>query len=336
MERYRKCFLAVILFTVFSAGVGVNAASADDKTFFIRVEPQKYKIRTEVNVSSGKNSSVAYIPFPQNTVFQVIENIAHSPGEIYESPSAPGETYLKVTFPNGVAKNTVLFNEFYATLWCGKADFSKITEFYSYDTESTLYRQYTRAELPIIDPNHAEVQRIVAELTPKAADDLEFARLTFLYVLENIKQTFGGYKYSLPLENTLNRKEAPSYGMHNMIVSILRGKGIPARNVIAFNVSGSRDIWPEFYLENYGWIPLKITNTGDYIDPETYFGMTISPPHWSDRQPHSLVTRYTIINGELPGVTEEKTIKYSAENLKIHVQGAMSGSAKVTIEKVEN
>lgn len=334
MKRLSVFFTAILLFITCIAGFNANKVFADSD-IYIKVEPQKYKVRIQATLSSSKNAFVVYFPLPQSNAFQLIEKIDHSPGEAYELPDMPGEMLLRMDFPQGLPTNSILFSEFYATLWATKVDFSKINEIYPYDTASELYKQYTRAEMPYLDPDNEHVREIVAELETQAANDLEFARLAFDYVIANMEQTYGSYKYDLPLAETMRKKKGVYLGLSNALISILRAKGIPARHVVGTAVSGDMELRQEFYLEKYGWIPMSITARPQYFDSKCFFGMATAPPSWFNRMPYVIILGHTLVGDELPGVDGGKTIANYRSTAAIRTTGSIPSEFKLLIEKVD-
>ena len=74
------------------------------------------------------------------------------------------------------------------------------------------------------------------------------------------------------LDDILNNGGATCGGLSSVYISILRNNGIPARFMTGGTVHESGifggHVWTEFYLENYGWIPVDpsaFTSTGYFF-----------------------------------------------------------------------
>jgi hypothetical protein len=57
-----------------------------------------------------------------------------------------------------------------------------------------------------------------------------------------------------PTSEILKNNGGSCGGLSTVLLSLLRCKNVPARHVIAWSHA-----WGEFYLENYGWIPVDPT-----------------------------------------------------------------------------
>ncbi len=73
-----------------------------------------------------------------------------------------------------------------------------------------------------------------------------------------------------PLETILVKGGGDCGNLFTVFITLLRMKGIPARHIVGFRPDNSLHVWSDFYLENYGWIPVDVTYkqsdpTGDYF-----------------------------------------------------------------------
>lgn len=329
----RGVWWAGILCLALLTGAGAAAEAESVVGPYRRAAPQRYRVRMELEVRTRDNAAIVYLPFPENGPSQDIESVEHSPGEFYEIPGSPGERLLIVTVEPKQEK-AVVFNEFIATLWGCKVDFDAISPLHPYDKDRELYKQYTRAEPPYFDIEHEKVVRAADALAADAANDIEFARLAYHHVLENIKYNTAGRPPTHPLDDMLKKMSGGDYHAGSYFVTLLRRRGIPARNVAAMRVSGEQKQWQEFYLEGYGWIPVAINLTQRDAEPSSFFGMAVTPPYWRFRQPYSLVFGYTV-QAILPGAEGKKDIKFTSDG-KILSSGASSTKPRTTIEKLDD
>ena len=144
----------------------------------------------------------------------------------------------------------------------------------AYDTKSALYRKYTAsygniAVTPEIEA--AAKQAIGSETNPYLA-----AKKIYDYVLDNITYSFMPHaalwpRGKQPESVYVHEHRYGDCGAQSMYFSALcRAVGIPARatggwQLFSGNFSGH--FWAEFYLPNYGWIPVDTTaaDIADYI-----------------------------------------------------------------------
>jgi hypothetical protein len=132
----------------------------------------------------------------------------------------------------------------------------------NYDTESSLYRDYTKSEGSIyFDERFEQLARsIVGEETNPYLQ----AKKIYYYVVENIL-------YSYMAHVTIGAEGIPESvysfehgygdcGTQSIIFSALcRSIGIPARAPGGFQIFTGQlgsHFWAEFYLPNYGWVPV--------------------------------------------------------------------------------
>ena len=132
----------------------------------------------------------------------------------------------------------------------------------SYDTNSALYKQYTasNANTAITPAIRAKAKEIVgAETNPYLA-----ARLIYDYVVDTIKYSHMPHlcmhPRGTPESIYVHEHGNGDCGAQSMYFSALcRSVGIPARSTGGFQIfmgTPSSHFWAEFYLPNYGWIPV--------------------------------------------------------------------------------
>lgn len=134
-----------------------------------------------------------------------------------------------------------------------------------YDRESALYRTYTASRGNIaVTPEIAQRAR---EIVGKETNPYRAARLIYDYILQNLPYSFVPH-----LTVAVLKKPEAAYahefgygdcGTQSMYFAALcRAIGIPARSTGGYQLipgySGPH-FWAEFYLPNYGWIPVDPT-----------------------------------------------------------------------------
>ena len=335
----RRLYLVASIIAA-TIGIFADAIAADSPdSIYVRVAPARYRIRREATIKTDKSDAVVYLPLPADGPAHDIEKLSHTEGEIVEIHGSPGEKRVKISIPPGERKGVPVFVEFEAVTWGCKVDFDKIAarKILPYDKDSELYRQYTKQELPFFDPEHEKVRKAVAAIGSEAVDDLDFARRAYFHAIEAITLNGKAYLAPVPLADTLKDMKGSEYHCGNYLVSILRGRGIPARNVFALTVSGRMRRWIEFYLEGCGWIPLhiRIKNESNHVTPESWFGLAVEPPYWFDRQPYSVVMGYTDMNHDIPGAQENRNIKRYTSNSDIYLGGGREEKSRLIIEALQ-
>jgi len=74
-----------------------------------------------------------------------------------------------------------------------------------------------------------------------------------------------------PLAKLL-RDGGGDYGnLSTIFISLLRCSGIPSRHLVAKRPDGTNHVWTDFYLQDYGWVPVDVSkrNANKYGD---FFG----------------------------------------------------------------
>jgi transglutaminase-like putative cysteine protease len=128
---------------------------------------------------------------------------------------------------------------------------------YEYERSETFLRRYTQPNvlLPVDGP---VVQETAAALLRTARNPYVLAFRTYEWVLGNLDPV--DQVGAVGAEQALSTGRANAHGYAMATVSLLRAMEIPARPVGGFLVldDGSirRHYWGEFYLEDFGWVPL--------------------------------------------------------------------------------
>ncbi len=252
MKRIKMDFFTV-LFLVFLTSflrAGTPYIPKHDKTYRYTAKIKFKKVK------SGENLHHIFCPLPRNNDYQLISNIDTHGGEILENPGSI-EKYVRYTISpdqqpaNGDWGEVII--EFDYTPTNTEYVTTKVNKIYEYDTTSDIYKRYTTNYYDIIDPENAIIKKISDELWKDATDVYDYAKKCSDYVDNNLtfKDIPGMWK---PTSEILKNKGGSCGGLSTVLLSLLRCKNIPARHVIAY-----RHAWGEFYLENYGWIPVDPT-----------------------------------------------------------------------------
>ncbi len=248
-----KMDLVSILFLVFlssclSAGTIDNSTKKKTYRYIHKIKFKKVKV--------GEDLQYIYCPLPRNNDYQLISNFDTHGGEIFENPGSL-DNYVRYTIlpeqqpAEGEWGEVIL--EFDYVPSKTEFKFAKVDRIYNYDTTSDIYQRYTTNYYDIIDTENETINKISDELWADATDVYDYAKKCFDYVDENFtfKSIPGMWK---PTAEIIKNKGGSCGGLTTVLLSLLRCKKIPARHVIAY-----LHAWGEFYLENYGWIPVDPT-----------------------------------------------------------------------------
>ena len=252
MKKF-KIHLLNILFLVFLT-YSLTAETTDNS-----IDDQVYRYTNKIKfkkVKAGENLQFIYCPLPRNNDYQLISNIDTHSGEILDNPDSP-DNYVRFTIspeqqPAEGDWGEVMIEFDYVPSNTEYVS-ANIDRIYEYDTTSDIYKRYTKQYYDIIDIENATIKKISDELWIDATDVYAYAKKCFDYVNDNLtfKSTSGYGKTTLEI---LKNEGGDCGGLSTVLLSLLRCKNIPARHVFAY-----RHAWGEFYLENYGWIPVDPT-----------------------------------------------------------------------------
>jgi len=225
----------------------------------------EYTVHTERNLLPEKGSLKIWFPLPLQTATQ--ENIyilEVTPEEaVVGVPRIDGDiAYVLLEFElSDLEEDLDISVEFTFRHYQQQFDIDP-EKVGNYDTESSLYRDYTKSEGSIyFDERFEQLARsIVGEETNPYLQ----AKKIYYYVVENIL-------YSYMAHVTIGAEGIPESvysfehgygdcGTQSIIFSALcRSIGIPARAPGGFQIFTGQlgsHFWAEFYLPNYGWVPV--------------------------------------------------------------------------------
>ena len=248
---------------------------------------QSYHVDNTVRIirtyCSSLNQLSVLVPVPQTDQYQTINNVTYNDGQLLSIPNTSNK-YVRFFYTSeaihtlsSIIDVTVSFN---AVLHPFVFDFSQIGTIYPYNTSSNEYQQNIGASGVYVIPDHPTIVSIAQNIWSSSSDIVDYARRCYEYVAQN-------YDYLYPYTglHTLSRILADGGGdcgnLTSIYVSLLRNKSIPSRHVVTVRPDGSLHVWAEFYLENYGWIPVDVTYkqsdpNGDYFGIYDGNGIVVS------------------------------------------------------------
>ncbi len=153
-----------------------------------------------------------------------------------------------------------------------------------YDSSSSLHRAYTAPD-SLVPSDADEIAEALASV-PDGGNSNPYRRARAIYnwLLENIQYAAVSNRGRSPLE-ALNAGSGDAYDMAILFCAMARASGIPAVPIAGIVVDpDQRSIphwWAEFYIENFGWVPVDIgmaagipyqADRGDAESADWYFG----------------------------------------------------------------
>ncbi len=151
----------------------------------------------------------------------------------------------------------------------------------NYDTSSKLYKEYTQAEA-LIECDHSEIVSQAKALAGNAGDLHEKVRKIYSFVSNHMHYKVQDEERGAlwALKNEVGDCSEHSY----LFVALCRAVGIPCRIQAGFAFHSTSEnledghMWAEYYLENYGWIPVDVTwRLFDVIDGKHFSSIQSVP-----------------------------------------------------------
>lgn len=221
---------------------------------------QKYKIEYEIESSSQE----VWIPIPRKwdgKGLLSIEFLDISPVPLTQIREENGTDIL-------YWENTTGSTQIYRLVFIIESTYIDISpaskiNFPDYDTNSYIYKKYTKSE-DIIQKDAEEIVNIARDIVKSETNPYQQAKLIHAWMVENIKYKPGDRDALSVLRN----RGSDCAGKAHLYIAFLRALGIPSRTVAGIHSPGSNIlksgvwypdktmgyyVWTEFYLPTYGW-----------------------------------------------------------------------------------
>jgi hypothetical protein len=200
----------------------------------------------------------------------------------------------------------------------------------SYDGSSELYMKYTQTE-EFIESNSTEIMEKAQNITGGESDPHRKARLIYNFVVSylryEIQEDEKGALWAL--EHGVGDCSEYSY----LFAALCRAAGIPARVQAGFafhyvnEVLKDGHMWAEYYLENYGWIPVDATwQLFDAIDNKHFSSIRSTP----EVIPYS---NY-YINSTEAKLVDEQTVQLTALQPNIFDDSAFAQNIVAAVQRI--
>ncbi|HHU36508.1 MAG TPA: hypothetical protein GXZ47_04675 [Treponema sp.] len=173
------------------------------------------------------------------------------------------------------------------------------------DTDSPLYLMYTASD-PAVPSNNADILIKASEIIGKEKNPYRRAKLIYTWITDSITYKEHDDPNRSVIE-ALSEQTGSAWDMAILFTALCRASGIPAIPIAGMVVDANRESrvhwWAEFYLENFGWVPVDpALGTGNPFPTaqenptEWYFG-NMDPYHivfdrgWTDQKPMTQKSR---------------------------------------------
>ncbi len=240
---------------------------SNEKNVILKQFPTKYHVKMTLKLDknaydfSGAGDFRLYLlsPVPTTNQYHDVGLVSFNKGKLIPFDN-DNQRILVNQGVNSLPDDIQL--EYDITVYSVHVDFNSIGEIYPYDKTTDEYRKNTR-DYGSIEINHPKIKEMGNSLRKTSKNDLEYARNAFQALQKALKwKTTGKYGN---LTDIFNNRGGDCWALSTVYISLLRHHGIPARYVTGGSKNDKAEfsghVWPEFYLERYGWIPVDVSMT---------------------------------------------------------------------------
>ena len=270
MMRYLLLFLLCSLSTAHA-----QVIVTDTSTY----QHVKHYMKVDKTYCGGMHTVDAIFPYMQSNHYQVVKNPhVFSGGQVRDNAEG-GNKYI------GYSLHTPELEQLGNVFEIGmdfdvatiniNVNFDAIDTIYPYDTTSKEYKENTGDLTDCILPHHPHIEAIANELWGQSNDIIDYARRCYEYTATHLNYLDANTGIH-SLQSIIDNGGGDCGNFSSYYISLLRNRDIPSRHVVAVMGQDNYHVWAEFYLQDYGWIP--VDPTFKHGDPNgDYFGHKNSP-----------------------------------------------------------
>jgi len=275
-----------------------------------------------------------YVPLLRNDTmrgYAVLSNVTSPEGQPTMVVDDSGNAIAQWNNVAVNAEQTVTFELEYHTLSLGTHYSVNSSLEGSYDVNSNLYTRFTQPE-PLVQSDNPQIIQLARNLTGNS-DGLHgkvLAVYNFVvnYLRYQVQDEERGALWAL--ENGVGDCSEFSY----LFVALCRAAGIPARIQAGFAFHNAGEsladghMWAEYYLENYGWIP---------VDPTWKQFDALDSKHFSSQQriPElGFYANYVFNSVNGPEVTDEQTVQLKQASASIFGEDSEVGKIVNAVQAI--
>ena len=274
-QDYRSEITALCLVCILFSGsfsLFIVKATQDAEEPFLKFEVNNVYagyLNHSINITNPSAQNVQngelIVPLIRNETARhqvAITNISSTIGQPFISNDSSGNIYAhwKGIELNRNQSLTVTIN--YSVLSFSVRYLIDENRAYDYNTSSDLYKKYTEPE-PLIQSDNSTIISKAHNVTEKSTTIPESVSKIYSFVTKHLRYAIQEEEKGAvwALENGVGDCSEYSY----LFVALCRAIGIPARVQAGFAFHYSSEtledghMWAEYYLENYGWIPVDAT-----------------------------------------------------------------------------
>jgi hypothetical protein len=243
----------------------------------IKTNFRTYQINVQTSVTqwgSGNSKTDLFLAYLSSNEYQKCYQNKNDPAANIIHLGSAGDSCIYYDLALGrkleLGKKAVLQNEFMLEVADVSVDFNSIDTIYPYEHCDPNYENYMGSNLPFIDVEQKELFYMSQLIWANSISILDYAEKCYKYVAKSFDYglALSGFK---SLAFTLKNKVGDCGNLSSVFITLLRMQDIPARHLMAFRPDGSLHVWADFYMANYGWLPVDITYKKDNPDGN-YFG----------------------------------------------------------------
>lgn len=205
---------------------------------------------------------VTLMPAPVTNEYQEISSLLANRGNYIDLNEANKVLFFDGTFEGSTFD---VYESFLFTTKTVKIDFNNKT---SKNVVTGINpNDYLGSDGTYIDTNNRTIKEIGNLLWSQSENILDYAKRSYEYVASHYSYINGSWR---TLSEILQVGGGECGDFTTLFVNLMRYKGIPARHNMGVWVNGGYHVWPDFYHEDYGWVPVDPTfknsnPNGDYF-----------------------------------------------------------------------
>jgi transglutaminase-like putative cysteine protease len=349
MRNSKFCLFIILIIITSSFFIGcidekqvkseIKYKSTDD----VKLNEKKGRMSFDVIIRTDEDAKTVrlWLPYPVSNENQKIEDVKIIGNHIYSGIYREPEN-----------NNMILYAE-----WHKPKQYPKLNISFDVWRKEVIRKNFPDGEgsIPVdaekyllptrLSPTTGEVKEIADEITRNKKSILSKATAIYDYLVEHAERdenlNFCGNGDVCTLLQNLRGK---CIDFSSVFVGLSRSVGVPSREILGTRISKNGDItgayhcYAEFYLPNYGWVPVdpsdvtklmsrenlelndtKVIETRDYFfggQSETYIELSrgrdiiLSPEQKSDPLNYFMYP-YAEVNGEPLDSTSQETLRYT-------------------------
>lgn len=242
-------------------------------------------MRVDKTYCSGMHTLEAIFPYMQTNHYQVVKNAKVFTGGEVRDNAEGGNKYIGYSLHS--AELQQLPNVFDVGMSFDVAtininvNFDAIKTIYPYDTTSREYIENTGDLTECIQPHHPHIDSVANVIWAQSSDIIDYARRCYEYTASHLKYLDANTGIH-SIQTIIDKGGGDCGNFSSYYISLLRNRDIPARHVVSVMEQDNYHVWSEFYLQDYGWIPVDPTwkngdPQGDYFGHKnnSYYNTTL-------------------------------------------------------------